>query len=214
MSNISDILGKIGNVEVLEKSEVLTTRKKVKTPSEVFNILFGGGIPFGTIVGLYGPPGSGKSTLAYGTASEFQRTTENGIVVILDVENSADPNRLGILGIDTAAVVRMVPSSINNGFDQLFEFVAKLKKNTPKGQNYPLVIIWDTISKGMAEEGEEPSRMNAMNRARVIKSRMGELVDLVGEHDIVAFLLNQVVMETDRYGNKKMGAGGGVALRN
>lgn len=194
-------------------SVVLTQRKKVKTPIEAMNCIFGGGIPFGTIAQSYGPPKAGKSTWLYVMMGIFQKTYPTGIAVLIDNESSGDGERLEYLGVDTKRVLRLPASSIESGFLALLKMLENKSKN-PNLKDVPIFAIWDTISKGLATDGATQSRMNAMDRARIIKNYMSPVIEAIEKHDFFLGLINQVIYKTDSYGNTKMDSGGGIALKH
>lgn len=199
--------------EIMTDSKILSNRMKVKTPLEAVNCLLGGGFPVGIIAHFYGAPRAGKSTILYQTMGNFQRQYPEGISIIIDMESSADPNRLTALGVDVQKVVRLPATSIESGFKALMQLISN-KEDTDALKNVPMFVIWDTISKGLATDSTIQSRMAAMDRARVIKGYMSELQKSIEKHDFFLGLLNQVIYTTDKYGNRKVSAGGGVALQH
>lgn len=209
---ISDLL-KNTDFEVMTDSRVLTSKRKVRTPLESLNCLLGGGFPLGIIAHAYGEPKAGKSTLFYQTMGIFQKDYPDGIAIIVDMESSADPARLTALGVDVERVMRLPATSIENGFIALRNLINNLE-SIPELKDVPIFVIWDTISKGMATDSTIQSRMAAMERARVIKGYMGELQKSIEKHDMFLGLINQIIYTTDRYGNRKVEAGGGIALRH
>lgn len=212
-SDVMNDLLKNTPFEVMTDSKVLTSRKKVRTPIEALNCLLGGGLPMGIVAHIYGEPKAGKSTFLYQTMGLFQEDYPDGISVIVDMESSADPNRLKSLGVDVSRVVRLPATSIENGFISLMNLI-KNAEGIPDLENVPIFVIWDTISKGMATDSTIQSRMAAMERARVIKGYMSELQKMIERHDFFLGLLNQIIYTTDRYGNRKTEAGGGIALKH
>lgn len=212
---IEDIIKGLSSTEAFTSTEVLTTRKKVRTPCEIFNCLSGGGTPYGTVAGSFGAPGGGKSTMAYITGGYFLNQEPNGFLIIVDSESSADPNRLEELGVDPKRVIRILPSSIYDGFDKLIDlFKVFEKKQEVLNIKIPLYIVWDTMTKGRSEDSEVSSRMDAKNRARVIKSRMNDLIPWLDKLDVVMNNLSQVIITVDKYGNAKQESSGGVALKH
>lgn len=199
--------------EVMTDTRLLTGRRKVRTPIEVLNCLLGGGFPLGIIAHCYGEPRGGKSTLFYQTMGIFQKQYPDGIAVIIDMESSADPNRLKALGVDYDEVVRLPATSIENGFLALMKLL-KNKEDNPLLKEVPIFVIWDTISKGLATDNQAQSRVAAMDRARIIKNYMGELQKSIEKHDFFLGLINQIIYKTDFYGNTKVSAGGGIALQH
>lgn len=193
--------------------KVLTTRQKVRTPVEILNCLLGGGIPFGTVLQAYGPPKSSKSTWLYQMMGIFQKEYPEGIAVVVDTEASGDTERLSFLGVDTSRILRLPATSIETGFLSLLKMLDNKSKNE-KLKDTPVFVIWDSISKGLAQEDSRQSRMNAQDRARIIKNYMSPMMAEIEKHNFVLCLINQAIYSTDRYGNRKLDAGGGVALKH
>ena len=213
--DISSFFSGIDGVSVLTDAEILNTRKKIRSKVEILNCLLGGGRPYGSITGSFGPPSGGKSTEAYEAAAEFLRVEPDGVVVILDQEASADPSRINYLGVDSSRVLRIKSESINTGFTRLIQLLDNVHtKQIKTKKRIPIFVVWDTITKGKAEDDEDASRMGARNRARVIKARMNDLNPWLDKVDVILILLNQVIQSQDKYGNEIIGAGGGVGLRH
>lgn len=211
--NAIEALAKGTGFQLGIKTKVLTSRNRVRTPIEVLNILLGGGLPFGTVAQSYGPPKVGKSTWLYQMMGIFQKQYPNGISVIIDNEASADNERISFLGVDTNKVLRLPASSIEAGFLALLKMLEN-KSNSEQLKDVPVFVIWDTISKGLAQDNSTQSRMNAQDRARIIKNYMSPVIAEIEKHDFILGLLNQVIYNTDSYGNKKMDSGGGIALKH
>lgn len=202
------------NFELNSESEVLTSSKlRTPTPVEVLNILLGGGLPLSGIYHTWGSPKGGKSTWLYQSMGMFQNTYPNGVCLIVDTESSADGNRLKALGVDPSKVMRLPTASIESGFKSLLK-VIKNKQSNKELKDVPLFIIWDTISRGQATDDSSQSRMNAMERARVIKNYLPQLSAEVEKQPFILGLINQVIQTTDSYGNVKLLSGGGIALQH
>lgn len=139
--------------------QVLTTRPKVRTPVEVLNCLLGGGIPFGTVLQAYGPPKSSKSTWLYQMMGIFQKEYPDGVAVVVDTEASGDTERLEFLGVDTKRLLRLPATSIETGFLSLLKMLEN-KSKSDKLKDIPVFVIWDSISKGLAQENSTQSRIN------------------------------------------------------
>ena len=213
--DLDSIIKGIDGATVLYENHILNTRGKVRSKIEILNCLLGGGRPYGSITGSFGPPTGGKSTEAYESAAEFLRQEPDGIVIILDQESSADPSRLEFLGLNTHRSIRVKSESIDSGFDKLLELIDVVdKKQKIVNKKIPIFVVWDTITKGKSEDDEEASRMGARNRARVIKSRMNDLNPWLDKIDVILILLNQVILGSDMYGNETVNAGGGVGLKH
>lgn len=211
--NVLESLAKGTEFKLSSNSNVLTERNKVRTPIEALNCILGGGLPFGTVAQSYGPPKVGKSTWMYQMLGIFQKMYPNGVAMVIDMEASADGERIEYLGVDTSKLLRLPATSIENGFLSLMK-VLENKAQIEELKDVPVFVIWDTISKGLAQDGATQSRMNAMDRARVIKNYMSPVMAQIEKQDFILCLLNQVIYNTDSYGNRKMDAGGGIALKH
>ena len=201
------------NFEKSEDSNVLSQRIKVETPLIALNCMLGGGTPLGSICESFGGPRSGKSTWLYLTMAKFLNKYPNGLAMVLDNESSADDSRLAFFGVDTSRVLRLPSSSIETGFLNLLQILEN-KGKSEQARQMPVFVVWDSISKGLAQDGATQSRMNAQDRARVIKNYMGEVLPQIEKHPFILNLINQVVYETDKYGNRKVKSGGGIGLEH
>lgn len=211
--NIFESLTKGTDFKLSSNSSVLTERPKVRTPIEALNCILGGGLPFGTVAQSYGPPKVGKSTWMYQMLGIFQKAYPTGVAMVIDMEASADGERIEYLGVDTSKLLRLPATSIENGFLQLMK-VLENKQQHDQLKDVPVFVIWDTISKGLAQDGATQSRMNAMDRARIIKNYMSPVMAQIEKQDFILCLLNQVIYNVDSYGNRKMDSGGGIALKH
>lgn len=196
---------------VLSEDKVLNMREKVPTPLLALNCMLGGGVPFGTVINSYGLPKTGKSTILYQMLGNFLQKYPEGIGMIIDTEASADSSRVKAMGVDTSRVLRINPTSIEDGFISISKVLDKLGGNKDLS-NTKVFILWDTLTKGMAQDDAKNTRMNAQDRARIIKNYMSPLMVQIEKFDCILGLINQAVYETDRYGNRKIKSGGGVAL--
>jgi len=194
-------------------TSILTGAQKTPTPIEVLNILLGGGLPLGMVAQSWGPPGGGKSTWLYQSMALFQERFPDGLGIIIDVESSADAERIGYLGVQLDRVLRLPSASIKSGFTNLIQ-VIKNKENNDSLKEMPVFVIWDTISKAKAEDESVQSRMSAMDRARIIKNYMAELLPLIEKHHMFLGLLNQVIYYDKGYGYQGEKAGGGISLKH
>ena len=211
--NVLESLAKGTDFKLSSNSNVLTERPKVRTPIEALNCILGGGLPFGTVAQSYGPPKVGKSTWMYQMLGIFQKTYPNGVAMVIDMEASADGERISYLGVDTSKLLRLPATSIESGFLQLMK-VLENKQQSDQLKDVPVFVIWDTISKGLAQDSSTQSRLNAMDRARIIKNYMSPVMAQIEKQDFILCLLNQVIYKTDNYGNQKMDSGGGIALKH
>lgn len=194
-------------------SNVLTNNRRIPTPIEVLNCILGGGVPFGLITNSYGRSKTGKSTWYYQTMAEFQKEYPEGICFIIDSETSGDPNRARHFGVNTHTVIICCPNSIEEGFLAIMKMLENKRKN-PKLNNVPIFGIWDSISNGMATNDSKQSRMNAQDRARVIKNYLGPLMIEIEKEEFFLGLVNQAVSKDIGHGHHRDISGGGIALEH
>lgn len=109
--------------------------------------VLGGGLAVGRISEVFGPEGSGKSAFTHMAAKGCQSI--GGTVVFLDFEAALDPEKVEQLGIDPTRLVYSVPSTAEDGCDQLKKLVAELQANPPSA---PLLIVWDSIAASPTRE--------------------------------------------------------------
>src|SRR5690606_13276877 len=115
--------------------------------------VFGGGLPFGRMVEVAGRPGGGKSTLAFHAARVG--TKLNCIVVLIDVEGTADKQRLAHLGIDINKIMVKQPDP-NKGVKLTVEEIGRTIENaldvfTKSYPGVPVIFIWDSIGQTPSE---------------------------------------------------------------
>ena len=121
----------------------LSAGSRVKTPLEILNAFLGGGLPFGSIVEIFGPNAGGKSTLTYQTVANFMDDYEDGIVLLLDAEATTDRGRLMALGVKNPdRIIRLKISCLEQGFEQITTVLKKLDDN-PKLKDAKVMIVWD-----------------------------------------------------------------------
>lgn len=195
---------------------VLHDRPKIETPVPQLNCILGGGIPLGVIVEAFGDPASGKSSTMYCMMGNFQRQYPNGIGIIVDTEASIDSERMPFLGVNPEKVLRIPATTIEEGFSQVYKILDK-KASNPDFRDIPVFILWDTI--GINPTNREMESDNAyaegmMGHAKLLKHQLSKLFPRIEEHPIIVVLLNQVITQTDRYGNAKLGSGGGWGVKH
>jgi recombination protein RecA len=105
--------------------------KNIVSDSAGINYIFGGGIPIGRIVSIYGPFSSGKSSMCNYLAGQLQKKMPEGhrVVVYADFERSFDLNYATENGLDCTSVgdggnfLFLQPDSLEEFFDSAQELV-------------------------------------------------------------------------------------------
>lgn len=176
----------------------LSDRPYVETPVIALNCLLGGGLPLGSIVEVYGPNASGKSSMMYETLGNFQKKFPNGVAFIVDTESSTDEARLRQLGVDPQRSPRTGAPTIEEGFDQITGILKKMIADN-RYNGFPVMIMWDTLAnsgiKSQIDEDNDYNRVNAMDRARIIKYHLTKLFPLIEKLNVLIVILNQATTD-------------------
>lgn len=206
-------------------AELGTTRhlgQKIKTPLEVINCIFGGGIPLGAISEISGHPSGGKTTLMYQCLAEYQKTYPSGVSVILDMESSMDNERLTALGVDVSKVIRLPSTTMQNAFSNLFVMINKMKKLREKYPDISLFVIYDSISVGGTDkqheataEGKDAFGAGSLQEsARILKQDLSALLPYTEDLPIYLGLINQVYTQLNKYGMASIKSGEVFGLKH
>lgn len=165
--------------------------------------VFGGGLPFGRMVEIAGKPSGGKSTISYHAARVA--TSLGCIVVLIDVEGTADRIRLAQLGIDVSKVLVKQPDPEKrdkNGNLEVQLTVEEVGRTIEQTlnvfhQNYPnirVVYIWDSVGQtpSQDETGKDFGDKNVGARAKAITQFVTKIGPLISETKSLLIGINQV----------------------
>lgn len=165
--------------------------------------VFGGGLPFGRMVEIAGKPSGGKSTISYHAARVG--TALGCIVVLIDVEGTADRVRLSELGIDVSKVLVKQPDPTkrdkqgNLEVQLTVEEVGRTIEQTLNifHQNYPntrVIYIWDSVGQTPSEDevGKDFGDKNVGARAKAITQFVTKIGPLISETKSLLIGINQV----------------------
>jgi recombination protein RecA len=158
--------------------------------------IFGGGLPFGRMVEIAGKSAGGKSTLTFHAARVG--TALGCIVVLIDVEGTADRERLAHLGVDISKVMVKQPDP-DKGIALTVEEVGRTIEDTLKlfKQKYPdvpVIYIWDSVGQTPSEVelGKDFGDQNVGARAKAITQFITKVTPLVAETKSLVLAINQV----------------------
>lgn len=189
--------------KLCNENSLMTSRPKTTTPLSVLNCIFGEGIPLGVQLEVSGLPAGGKSTFAYGMMGKFQQKyKDNGVAVILDIEDSLDETRLKQFGVDTSKVLRLPSISLEKAFENMFKMFNKIiaiKEKTKQDIN--LFIIYDSLDAGGTDKQYEQidnggSAMSfgggMMEKPRLLKQNTAAVTRFLEQVNAVVCYINQV----------------------
>lgn len=158
--------------------------------------VLGGGLPFGRMVEIAGKPGGGKSTTAFHISRVA--TSLGCIVLLVDVEGTADSVRLAHLGIDTSKVlvkqpdeskgIKLTVEEVGRTIEQSLEIFKEVYPGVP------VVIIWDSVGQTPSEDemDKDYGERNVGSRAKAITQLVYKIAPLVSETKSLFIGINQV----------------------
>jgi recombination protein RecA len=131
------------------------------------DIPFGGGLPGGKVVELFGKESSGKSTLAQEFTKAFAnywkaRNDDRYAVLWIESESAIDKVRASYMGCPIDRFVFHETDTVEGGHTKIKEFLQRciVKKNMK------LLIVWDTIAAVTTEKTKEASFQTAKKKVK------------------------------------------------
>jgi protein RecA len=157
---------------------------------------FGGGLPFGRMIEVAGKNAGGKSTLAFHAA---RVGTQLGcIVVLIDVEGTADRVRLAHLGIDVSKVLVKQPDP-DKGINLTVEEIGRTVDETlgifkKKYPGVPVIYIWDSVGQtpSQVELDKDYGEQNVGARAKAITQFITKVAPQISETKSMLIAINQI----------------------
>lgn len=166
------------------------SKKFIKTPVDLINILTAGGLNQGTITEIYGGNGSGKSCLAYQTASMFLKDNPYGFVTILDCEGSTDFIRFKhTFELD---LERSIVKS-QDSLETCFESIASIISNTQK--QFSSKIYLEDVLKQSESEIKNLCTKNKIELKYEQENPSDPLIDKSRERLILELLYEGIIRE-------------------
>lgn len=200
-----DIRAKYGAESVVDFSDESAMRvERLVTDSPRMNRVFGGGIPRGRIIEIYGMESSGKTTMASYIAGQFQAQGE--LVGFIDAEHALDPEYAKTLGYNAAIGVFSQPDSGEEGLNIL----ADLCLSGAVG-----LVIVDSVA-ALTPQKELDGEIGDSNiglQARMMSQAMRKLRGAAKQSGTTVIFINQIRMKIGvMFGNPETTAGG-MALK-
>lgn len=156
----------------------------VSTGSLGLDIALGiGGLPFGRIVEIYGPPSAGKSTVCLHVVAQVQRS--GGQCVYIDTEHALDPIYARQLGVD---VDELVLSQPDNG-----EQALEIADGFVRSGSVDLVIV-DSVA-ALVPKAELEGEMGDQKpgaQARLMSQAMRKLTASISKTNTLVIFVNQI----------------------
>ena len=170
---------------VLGAEDVVSNVTKFSTGDIAIDYAFGGGVPEGKIIELWGGESAGKSTLIYHIIANFQKKYPSRGILLLDTEGSYDPLYAEALGVDAKGIIHV---ECESGLGALN--IAKLSGETG---DISLIII-DSIAALTTksdDNGDIGDQMMA-EQARMVSQAFRVLNALRQKYNITIAVTNQI----------------------
>lgn len=193
--DLSKLAGDAG-LTILQDSDYAVVYDRLPLFLPRIDRIFGGGLPFGRMIEVAGKPGSGKSTLSFHVARVA--TALGCIVLLVDVEGTADRDRLSHLGIDTSKIlvkqpdeeqgIKLTVEEVGRTIEQSLEVFHKAYPGVP------IVIIWDSVGQTPSDEemGKDYGERTVGSRAKAITQLVYKIAPIISETKSLFIGINQV----------------------
>lgn len=168
-----------------------------------------GGVPWGRMVEIFGPPSIGKSHIGYHMAANVQKA--GGLVVCIDTENAIPLEKLHTMGVDVSKRFVACDTHCTEEVFQIMESTIVKAKAISAVKDVPFLIIWDSIAASSPKkelEGEYDQSTIGEN-ARVISKGLRKIIGVIGQNNVTLVCTNQIRMKVGvLYGDPMTTPGG------
>ena len=189
----------------------------VRTGIHALDLLFGGGIPLGRIIEIFGDESTGKSLLAWTIAKAWQDM--GGVVIVFDTEATAPKKFMRRVGVNVDELIYRRPQTIEELESELLLLLNVLTKADP---DVKILFIHDSIaatsSKGEWEYDKKtkmliPKEAEMAARARAMSRLMRHSAAFISQHNAVYIGVNQVRDKIGVMFGEKTTTPGGRAIK-
>ncbi|AEW47162.1 putative recombinase A [Bacillus phage BCP78] len=201
LSSLADDAGLV----ILQDSDYALVKDRLPLFLPKIDRILGGGLPFGRMVEIYGKPSGGKSVTTHHAARVAAAL--GCIVVLIDVEGTADRERLAAIGVDISKVLVKQPDE-EKGIDLTVEEIGEtiettLKVFKAKYPGVPVVYIWDSVGQtpSKVELEKDFGEQNVGARAKAITQFVTKVAPQISESKSLLIGINQV---RDNIGGNQM----------
>lgn len=191
-------LGKEIGLTLLSDSNKADIKNIIPTMLPQYDRILGGGIPLGRLTEIYGLNASGKSSLAVHLS---RVTTQLGVITIwIDVEGTADNNRMEQLGVDPTLLFAIQAGegrlknkaeiTVETVGEELEHYITTINEKQP---GVPVLFIWDSLahtpSKVEMEMEYGSERMGVKSKS--ITQLVNKITPLLNDTNTGLIVINQ-----------------------
>lgn len=168
--------------------------------SPKLNDMFGGGIPKGRIIEIYGPESSGKSSLSTFLSAQIQK--QGGVVHYIDAEHAFDPSYAEMIGFSMKDAIFSQP---NSGEEAL-----NIAQAAAESGVVDFVVI-DSVAAltPQAEIDGEIGDAHVGLQARMMSQALRKITSIAANNGTTLIFINQIRMKIGvMFGNPETTPGG------
>ncbi|MBD3249762.1 DNA repair and recombination protein RadA [Candidatus Woesearchaeota archaeon] len=202
-------MGFESGADLLKKRDTI---EKIKTTSEAFDELMGGGFETGAITECFGEFGSGKTQIGHILATNIQKVKDAKapIAVYIDTENTFRPERIMQLakgaGLDPEQVLKSIKVARAYNSDHQMLLTEKVEDLIKNGENVKLIIV-DSLTAHF--RAEFIGRGTLAERQQKLNKHMHTLLKLADQYNVGVYVTNQVMSKPDQFFGDPTAAIGG-----
>jgi DNA repair protein RadA len=196
--------------EVLKKREKV---EKIKTPSEEFNKLLGGGVETCAITEAFGEFGSGKTQIANVLAVYVQKINPEYGAVYIDTEGTFRPERIVQIakgaGMDPEKVLKNIRVARAYNSDHQMILAEKVEELIEKNNLKVKLLVVDSLTAHF--RAEFIGRGTLADRQQKLNKHMHTLMRIADKYNLAVFVTNQVMAKPDMFfGDPTQAIGGHI----
>ena len=189
---------------------------RLKTGSDNFDNLLGGGFETGAISECFGAYGSAKTQIAHVLAVKCQKEDPEAVAVYIDTENTFRPERIIQIAedsdLDPDKVLKNIRVARAFNSDHQMLLSEKVEDLINQGLKVQLLVVDSLTSHFRAEfigRGTLAERQQKLNR------HMHTLSKLADAHNLCVYVTNQVMSKPDQFfGDPTEAIGGHIVAHN
>ena len=210
-----DLLDKLKNAGLL--SEALPDLGFVSTGSYALNKIISGnytdGVPIGMITQFIGESSTAKTV--FGTHILKEAQAKGYYTMMVDSENSYNPDFAKKLGIDPEELLYSAPETLEDSFQVIEDTILAIRESD---EDTPIVVVYDSIavSPPKAEyeaESYDGNNMQGAIRARIAGACLRKINPVMRKYKVALVVINQIRHKVGvMYGSPETPAAGGKAL--
>ncbi len=206
-------MGFQSGTDIMKKREEII---KIKTGSESFNQMMGGGFETGAIIECFGQYGSGKTQIGHALAVNAQVEDEDAVCVYIDTENTFRPDRIIQFakgkGLDPDKTLNNIKVARAYNSDHQTLLAEKVEDLIKEGEKVKVVIV-DSLTAHF--RAEFIGRGTLAERQQKLNKHMRTLSLLADKYNVCVYVTNQVMAKPDAFfGDPTEAIGGHIVGHN